>query len=442
MTGASSLFSTSSSKHMSMQSTKKEEDPGGNKRWSVFNILGRTSSVSAGDGRTTSPAGGVTNLMATSDRPTSSDKAGARNSALRPVSTLFKKPLKPYEQIDNEWTAILDPDTNTYYYWNKKKSITSWEHPHAGKEAGGVRTSQGSVSSNAGKTLSTSGLKPVAALPAVKEANSPSGKGLQPSESTKNFASAAPAAAAPTPTTAQPVHFQIDDEWISILDPAKNKHYYWNTKTGVTQWVHPNPGAADTSAAAPAPAESNIRESPAPARPAPVPPRPQAPVAAPAVVPPPRGPPAGVPPPVVALPRGPPAVPPPAVAPPRGPPAVAAPPAVPPPRGPPAGAVPPPRGPPAGAPAVPPPRGPPSAPAPPRGPPAPPGKPGPPAMPPRGPPPPVAAAPAAAESGGDPSEDPYYKYIKMRNMNLPEGAIRQKMMTDGLSPDEQDAFFA
>jgi hypothetical protein len=33
------------------------------------------------------------------------------------------------------------------------------------------------------------------------------------------------------------------------------------------------------------------------------------------------------------------------------------------------------------------------------------------------------------------------KYARMQRMNLPEGAIRQKMAADGISDDTADAFF-
>ena len=38
---------------------------------------------------------------------------------------------------------------------------------------------------------------------------------------------------------------------------------------------------------------------------------------------------------------------------------------------------------------------------------------------------------------GDPK---YEKYMKMKKM-LPEGAVRQKMTTDGIAPADIDAFF-
>jgi hypothetical protein len=50
-----------------------------------------------------------------------------------------------------------------------------------------------------------------------------------------------------------------------------------------------------------------------------------------------------------------------------------------------------------------------------------------------------ASKPAAAAGAGD--EDVTAKYRKMQKMGLPEGAIRQKMMKDGLSDADQEQFF-
>ena len=82
------------------------------------------------------------------------------------------------------------------------------------------------------------------------------------------------------------------------------------------------------------------------------------------------------------------------------------------------------------------PRPPPPAPASAGGaaPPPPPGapRPAPPAAPP--------AAPAAA-AGGEPVDEEFRKYIKMKEM-LPEGAVRQKMTADGFAPADIDAFLS
>jgi hypothetical protein len=57
-----------------------------------------------------------------------------------------------------------------------------------------------------------------------------------------------------------------------------------------------------------------------------------------------------------------------------------------------------------------------------------------------GPVPSAAAAPAASEQ---PAEDPKFaKFRKMQTMHMPDGAIRQKMTSEGISVAEQDAFFS
>jgi hypothetical protein len=64
-------------------------------------------------------------------------------------------------------------------------------------------------------------------------------------------------------------------------------------------------------------------------------------------------------------------------------------------------------------------------------------------VPPPPPPPPTPAKGVTVSSGetGGLDEEKYGKFIKMRKLNLPEGAIRQKMLIDGLSAAEQDSFF-
>ena len=55
----------------------------------------------------------------------------------------------------------------------------------------------------------------------------------------------------------------------------------------------------------------------------------------------------------------------------------------------------------------------------------------------------VSVGPKAAATTEEPIIDTKLaKFVKMLKMNLPEGAVRQKMATDGLSADEIDAFFA
>jgi hypothetical protein len=52
----------------------------------------------------------------------------------------------------------------------------------------------------------------------------------------------------------------------------------------------------------------------------------------------------------------------------------------------------------------------------------------------------ASAAPAPAATGTAVPDERYAKYVKMQKM-LPEGAVRQKMTTDGFSPAEIDSFF-
>jgi hypothetical protein len=54
-----------------------------------------------------------------------------------------------------------------------------------------------------------------------------------------------------------------------------------------------------------------------------------------------------------------------------------------------------------------------------------------------------AEAPPSTESGNDAASDPKFaKYAMMKKMHLPEGAIRGRMMQDGLSVLDQELFFA
>jgi hypothetical protein len=63
----------------------------------------------------------------------------------RPVSLSFSKatsPLKPYVEIDQEWTAVLDSRVNEYYYWNKKTGLTTWTNPKLNSENTDTETSE------------------------------------------------------------------------------------------------------------------------------------------------------------------------------------------------------------------------------------------------------------------------------------------------------------
>jgi hypothetical protein len=53
--------------------------------------------------------------------------------------------------------------------------------------------------------------------------------------------------------------------------------------------------------------------------------------------------------------------------------------------------------------------------------------------------PPQGSAQGSGQGGGN---EKFGKYNMMRKLNLPEGAIRQKMMTDGLTDAEMDEYFA
>lgn len=212
---------------------------------------------------------------------TSRSSQNSRNGSFR------SKSMKPYEQIDQDWTAILDTQANRYYYWNKRTGVTSWTHPFSNSPtqvanpasfAGqGINNSNKYIMTPAGSGYDISMENPLRAVsPNGARRNSPPQLQNIPQNGLPQTNNRGSTQQAPPqqPPPLQQEHFAIDNEWVQILDSNRNKYYFWNTKTGVTSWNHPNQNASSPQQQqqpVQAPAPQQEAPAPVPAAPAPAP---------------------------------------------------------------------------------------------------------------------------------------------------------------------------
>ncbi|KAL5546829.1 hypothetical protein UlMin_006516 [Ulmus minor] len=124
------------------------------------------------------------------------------------------------------WVEAKDPASGAFYYYNESTGKSQWERPVETSTT--VQTSTRPVETSAAIQPSIRPVDTSAAMqPSIRPVETST---IQPSISSVETSTTIQTS---TPST-------LPQDWIEAVDPTSGCKYYYNTKTQVSQWVHPN----------------------------------------------------------------------------------------------------------------------------------------------------------------------------------------------------------